>query len=372
MTFLHELPEWPHFTWRSEALAALLAAVRHEQGRLLGKMESIAVDLRTEASVATLTDGVVKSSAIEGERLSPDEVRSSVARRLGLEPAGAPRARREVEGIVAMTLDATRNFRAPLTEGRLHSWHSSLFAAGARAPARSKIGGWRTKEGGPMQVVSGPIGREFVHFEAPGADRVAAEMTRFLEWFNAPLAVDPVLAAGIAHLWFVTIHPFADGNGRIARAIADMALARADATEDRFYGMSSQIEAERKDYYSRLEAAQRGNLDITDWLAWFLGCLDRAIARADRAFTAVRTKAKVWERISRGPVNDRQRRVIDLLLGDFEGSLTTSKYAKLTKCSADTALRDIRELVERGILVRSRASGRSTSYRLGDPASGLA
>ena len=367
MLYIHERPGWPDFTWDGEVLAGPLAAVRHKQGRLLGKMEALGFDLRAEASLAVLTSDVVKSSAIEGETLNPEQVRSSIARRLGLDVAGLPKAGRGVEGVVDMMLDGTRNFEQPLTKKRLFDWHASLFPTGRRDMSHITVGGWRKKEAGAMQVVSGPMGRQKVHFEAPEADRVAAEMTRFIKWFNASPATDPVLKAGIAHFWFVTIHPFADGNGRIARAIADMALARADGTKDRFYSMSSQIEMERKDYYLRLEAAQRGDVNITHWLEWFLGCLDRAIGGADGTLGAVLNKAHLWQRINRRPVNDRQRLVINRMLNGFKGFLSTSKYAKLAKCSTDTALRDIRELVARGILVQNPGGGRSTSYRLGEP-----
>ncbi|MGH8510298.1 MAG: Fic family protein [Gammaproteobacteria bacterium] len=369
MAFIHDRSRWPQFLWDSDVLAAVLAAVRHRQGRLLGKMEALGFDLRAEASLTVLTSEVVKSSAIEGETLNPEEVRSSIARRLGLDLAGLPKAGgRDVEGIVEMMLDATQNFEAPLASERLFDWHAALFPTGRSGMGRITVGAWRPKEAGPMQVVSGPIGRERVHFEAPEAERLESEMARFLEWFNAPRSIDPVLKAGIAHFWFVTIHPFEDGNGRIARAIADMALARADGTKERFYSMSSQIEAERKDYYLELEAAQLRDVDITQWLAWFLGCLGRAIEGAEQTLAAaVLYKAKLWQRISHQPVNDRQRVMINRLLDGFEGFLTTSKYAKLAKCSPDTALRDIRELLERGIIVQNPGRGRSTSYRLAEP-----
>jgi Fic family protein len=366
-TFIHEKTGWPKFTWSGEAIAAPLANVRHKQGRLLGKMEALGFDLRSEANLLSLTSEVVKSSAIEGEILNPDEVRSSIARRLGLDVAGLIKASRDVEGVVEMMLDATRNFEALLSKQRLFDWHASLFPTGRNGIGRITVGAWRMEESGKMQVVSGPVGKEHVHFEAPVAQRLEAEMTAFLEWFNAPLSIDPVLKAAVAHFWFVTIHPFEDGNGRMARAIADMALARADATPDRFYSMSSQIEIERKHYYQKLEFAQRGDIDITDWLVWFLGCLDRAIDGADKILAAVLHKAKMWQRINLKPVNDRQRNVINRMLNGFKGFLSTSKYAKLAKCSEDTALRDIRELVERGILVRNASGGRSTSYRLGEP-----
>ncbi len=367
IAYIHEQAGWPEFTWDGESLAGLLAAVRHKQGRLLGRMEALGFDLRVEASLAVLTTDVVKSSAIEGEKLNPDEVRSSIARRLGLDVAGLPKAGRDVEGVVEMMLDGTRHFEKPLTKKRLFDWHASLFPTGRSGMSRITVGAWRKKEAGAMRVVSGPMGREKVHFEAPEADRLEAEMARFIKWFNAPPANDPVLKAGIAHFWFVTIHPFEDGNGRIARAIADMALARADGTKDRFYSMSSQIEAERNNYYLKLESAQRGDVNITSWLDWFLGCLDRAIGGADQLLSAVLNKARLWQRINRRPVNDRQRAVINRMLNGYKGVLSTSKYAQLAKCSTDTALRDIRELLERGILVQNPGGGRSTSYRLGEP-----
>lgn len=367
MPYIHEKPGWPEFLWDSDALAGPLAEVRHRQGLLLGKMESLGFDLRTEASLTTLTSDVVKSSAIEGEMLDPDEVRSSIARRLGLDAAGLPEAGRDVEGVVEMMLDATQKFEAPLSKERLFSWHAALFPTGRSGMGRITVGGWRTKEAGPMRVVSGPVGREKVHFEAPMADRLDSEMAAFLDWFNGPPAVDPVLKAGMAHFWFVTIHPFEDGNGRIARAVADMALARADGTHERFYSMSSQIEAERKEYYLRLESTQRGGLNITLWLEWFLGCLDRAIEGAEVTLSSVLYKAKLWRRINEQPVNERQRLVINRMLDGFQGFLTTSKYAKLARCSTDTALRDIRELLERNIIVQNEGGGRSTSYRLADP-----
>ena len=369
MAYIHERATWPEFTWAADTLADFLAAVRHMQGRLLGKMETLGFDLKAEASLAVLTSDVVKSSAIEGELLNPVEVRSSIARRLGLDIAGLRKVGREVEGVVDMMLDGTRNFDKPLTKKRLFGWHASLFPTGRSGMRRISVGGWRTKESGSMQVVSGPMGKEKVHFEAPEAGRLDAEMTRFIKWFNAPAKMDPVLKAGVAHFWFVTIHPFEDGNGRIARAVADMALARADGTSDRFYSMSSQIETERKNYYLELESAQRGDMNITNWLGWFLGCLDRAIGGADQTLSVVLDKARLWQRINRRPVNERQRRIINWMLNGFKDVLSTSKYAKLAQCSTDTALRDIRELLERGILVQNASGGRSTSYRLGEPAS---
>lgn len=366
MSFIHNRAAWPQFSWDTEALAGALAEVRHKQGKLLGRMEALGFDIRQEANVTVLTSEVVKSSAIEGENLNPDEVRSSITRKLGLATAGLPEPGRDVDGVVEMMLDATRNFDSPLTKQRLFDWHAALFPTGRSGMRRITVGTWRTQESGSMQVVSGPVGRERVHFEAPAAQRLESEMARFIEWFNSPQHLDPVIKAGIAHFWFVTIHPFQDGNGRIARAVADMVLSQADGTKDRFYSMSSGIESERKDYYRQLEAAQRGDLDITQWLTWFLGCLRRTIEHADETLASVLNKAKVWQRINRHPVNDRQRVVINRLLEGWEGNLTTSKYAKLTKCSADTALRDIQELLERGVLLRNTAGGRSTNYRLAE------
>ncbi|MBX9865143.1 MAG: Fic family protein [Hyphomicrobium sp.] len=367
MPYIHERPDWPTFAWEAQTLEKPLAEVRHRQGRLLGRMEALGFELQAEATLRTLTADVVKSSAIEGEDLNADEVRSSIARRLGMDVGGYIPVGRDVDGIVEMMLDATQNYEGRLTAERLFGWHAALFPTGRSGLHRIAVGAWRPIEAGPMQVVSGPFGRERVHFEAPSADRLDGEMTRFVEWFNAGGDLDPVLKAGLAHLWFVTIHPFEDGNGRIARAIADMALARADRTRNRFYSMSSQIEAERREYYEQLEAQQRGTLDVTTWLSWFLACLDRALTRADGTLTAVTIKARTWEAINRKPINDRQRTIINRLLDGFQGNLTTSKYAKITKSSSDTALRDIRELVERGILVQNPGGGRSTSYRLASP-----
>ena len=364
MSFIHELHGWPKLTWNGDALSRPLADVRHKQGKLLGRMEALGFASRQEASLDVLTSDVVQSSAIEGETLSPDEVRSSIARRLGLDVAGVSKSARNVEGIVEMLLDATGKFDEPLTARRLFAWHAALFPTGRSGMASIAVGMWRPEEAGDMKVVSGPIGREQVHFEAPVAERLGTEMRAFLEWFNGPSAVDPVFKAGVAHLWFVTIHPFEDGNGRIARAIADMALARADRTKDRFYSMSSQIAADRKDYYRELEIAQRGDLDITRWLTWFLHCLDRAIDNAGELLGGVIRKTKLWSRINLDPVNDRQRLVINRMLDGFQGFLTTSKYATLAKCSPDTALRDIRDLLARNILERNEHGGRSTSYRL--------
>jgi Fic family protein len=365
--YIHEEPTWPNLIWDGDALCTSLANVRHKQGLLLGKMGSLGFELQVEASLATLTTDVIKTSAIEGETLDPDDVRSSIARRLGLEVAGLRTVSRSVEGIVEVMLDATGNFAAPLSDERLFGWHAALFPVGHSGMSRITVGAWRPRDSEPMQVVSGPIGHETVHFEAPHADRAAQETERFIAWFNAPQVMDPILKAGISHFWFVTIHPFEDGNGRIARALADMSLARADGIRERFYSMSSQIEAERNVYYQQLEAAQRGDVNITRWLAWFLDCLGRAIENAEAGLAAVLHKAARWQRINRQPVNERQRLVLNRLMHDFQGFLTSSKYAKLAKCSQDTAARDLLELLNRGILVQNPGRGRSTSFRLADP-----
>jgi Fic family protein len=342
-----------------------LADVRHRQGRLVGHMEALGFHLRDEAVLQTLTADVLKSSEIEGERLDAEQVRSSLARRLGMDIGALKPADRHVEGIVEMMLDATRRYDQPLTAERLFSWHAALFPTGFSGMTKIRTGGWRDDSTGPMEVVSGPIGKERVHFQAPQAARLDGEMRAFLDWFNANADIDPVLKAGLAHLRFVTIHPFDDGNGRIARAIADMALARSENSPQRFYSMSAQIRQERGDYYRTLEKTQQGTLDVTPWMDWFLGCLGRAIDGAQTTLSAVLAKARFWESIAGVAINERQRLMLNRLLNGFEGKVTTSKYAKLAKCSHDTALRDILPLVERGILVRNSEGGRSTSYALG-------
>jgi Fic family protein len=360
--YIHEQPEWPQFWWRSEAIAEALAAVRHRQGRLVGRMEALGFPLQQEAVFRTLTADVLKSSEIEGEKLDREQVRSSIARRLGIDIGGLKPADRHVEGVVEMVLDATRRYDRPLTTERLFGWHAALFPTGRSGMSKIAVGAWRGNEAGAMQVVSGPIGNEHVHFEAPRAERLDAEVAAFLAWFEG--GMDGVLQAARAHLWFVTIHPFEDGNGRIARAIADMALARSEGTPQRFYSMSAQIRQERGDYYDILEATQKGSLDVTRWIEWFLGCLGRAIDGAQETLAAVLAKARFWERANGMPLNERQRLILNRLLDGFEGKLTTSKYAKLAKCSHDTALRDIAPLVERGLLARSSGGGRSTGYEL--------
>ncbi|MGH9347180.1 MAG: Fic family protein [Vicinamibacterales bacterium] len=362
--YIHELPDWPSFRWDHERLAAPLAGARHLQGRLIGQMEALGFEVKEEAVLRTLTDDVLKSSEIEGEKLDADQVRSSVARRLGMDIGGLKPADRHVEGVVEMMLDATQRYDHPLTQERLFGWHAALFPTGRSGMHRITVGAWRDDSATPMQVVSGPVGRERVHFEAPAAERLDEEMRRFLEWFNADVTTEPVLKAALAHLWFVTIHPFGDGNGRIARAIADMGLARSEGSSQRFYSMSAQVREERSDYYRILEQTQQGTMDITPWMEWFLGCLTRAIEGAQAALSGVIAKARYWEKLRDMPLNERQRLVISRLLEGFEGKLTTSKWAALTKSSQDTALRDIQQLVERGVLVRNVAGGRSTSYSL--------
>ncbi|PZM14081.1 Fic family protein [Rhizobium tubonense] len=362
--FIYDRPNWPAFRWDSERLSPLLGAIRHRQGRLIGQMESLGFPLQTEAVMQTLTEDIIKSSEIEGEILDRQQVRSSVARRLGIEIAGLVPSDRDVDGIVELMLDATKNFRKPLDAERLFGWHVSLFPAGRSGMARIAAGAWRDDRAGPMQVISGAIGRERVHFQAPEAVRVRPEMQMFLDWFNAEGQVDAVLKAALAHLWFVTIHPFDDGNGRIARAIADMALARSEATSQRFYSMSAQIRIERKVYYDILERSQKGDLDVTEWLEWFLACLGRAFEGAETTLASIMVKARFWEKHEVTDFNARQRSMLNRLLDGFEGKLTTTKWATLQECSGDTALRDIDGLVAAGVLHREASGGRSTSYAL--------
>jgi Fic family protein len=330
-------------------------------------MEALGFSAREQALLRTLTDDVLKSSEIEGEQLEADQVRSSVARRLGIDIGGLTPADRRVEGVVEMMLDATQRYAEPLTAERLFGWHAALFPTARSGMHRITVGAWRDDRTAPMQVVSGPVGRERVHFEAPAAERLDVEMGRFIEWFNGDAAAEPLLKAALAHLWFVTIHPFDDGNGRIARAIADLSLARSEGSPQRFYSMSAQIRDERAEYYRTLERTQGGTMDVTAWMEWFLGCLIRAIERSQAALSAVVERSRYWERIRGVALNERQRRVIAMLLEGFEGKLTTSKWAALTRSSNDTALRDIQQLVEGGILVRNHAGGRSTSYSLVAP-----
>lgn len=362
--YIYELKDWPRFYWSEERLSEPLASVQHRQGRLIGRMEGLGFDLRQEAVLKTLTADVLKTSEIEGTKFDAEQVRSSIARHLGMDLGALKAKDRDVEGIVEMTFDATRRYDAPLTVDRLFSWHSALFPAGRSGLRKIRTGVWRDDRTGPMQVVSGPIGRERVHFEAPDAGKLDRDIAAFLHWFNKPSEKNKVLKAGLAHLWFVTLHPFDDGNGRMARAIADMMLARSDNTSQRLYSMSAQIQKERGTYYDILEQTQKGSLDITLWMIWFLDCLGRAIDDAQTILGSVLVKASVWEKLRGVSLNERQTFILNRLLDGFDGKINTSKYAKLAKCSQDTALRDIALLVEQGIFMRSAGGGRSTSYAL--------
>jgi Fic family protein len=359
-----EQTDWPQLTWQDARVAMPLAAVRHDQGRLIGRMEALGFKLREEAVLQTLTQDVLKTSEIEGEQLDATQVRSSLARRLGIDIGALPPADRNVEGIVEVMLDATRNYNAPLTAERLFGWHAALFPTGRSGMTRIRVGDWRDDSAGPMQVVSGPYGRERVHYTAPPARTVAAEMEAFLAWFNAPVSSDPVIKAALAHLWFVTIHPFEDGNGRIARAIADLALARSEGSPQRFYSMSAQIRTERNAYYDQLERTQKGDTDVTEWILWFLACLGRAIHGADGVLAAVVAKAQFWERAAPMTLSERQIKVLNRLLDGFEGKMTTSKWATIAKCSQDSANRDIAALLDLGLMRKGKGGGRSTNYEL--------
>lgn len=363
--YIWQAPDWPQWRYDLAVLAEPLARVSRAQGLLLGRLADVGPGLRDEASLAALTEDVLKTSEIEGERLNVASVRSSIARRLGLDVGTLGPADRNVEGAVDMVLDASAGSARPLTLERLLGWHAALFPTGYSGLARITAGGWRDDAHGPMQVVSGPVGRQKVHYEAPPAQRLPAELERFMQWVNASDAAEPALIrAGLGHLWFVTLHPFDDGNGRIARAIGDLLLARADGSPQRFYSLSAQIQRERKAYYDILERTQKGTLDVTAWLLWFLQTLDRALSHTDRTLDAVLAKARFWQRVSAASLNERQVKVLNRLLDGFDGKLTSGKWAALAKCSSDTALRDIRELVGLGVLQRSAAGGRSTSYEL--------
>lgn len=362
--FIWERSDWPNWRFDANALSTSLASVRHSQGRLLGRMEGLGFALRDQATLQVLTEDVLKTSEIEGQQLNPDAVRSSIARRLGVDIGALAPSDRHVDGVVEMVLDATSGFANPLTRERLFGWHAALFPTGYSGLAQIRVGAWRDDAAGPMQVVSGPVGRQKIHYEAPPAARLEVEMEGFLRWFNGGQGIDPVLKAGLAHLWFVTIHPFDDGNGRIARAIGDMALARSEQSAQRFYSLSAQIQRERKEYYDLLERTQKGGLDVTEWLAWFLVCMGRAIDGAESTLGNVINKARFWERCAGMSLNERQIKMINRLLDGFEGKLTSSKWAVITKCSPDSALRDINDLIERGMLKKTEAGGRSSSYEL--------
>jgi Fic family protein len=364
--YIYQLPDWPHFTWDQQAIGRPLAAVRHRQGRLIGRMQALGFPLREEAVLQTLTEDVLKSSEIEDDILDEAQVRSSIARRLGMDTAALPPSDRQVEGVVEMMLDATQKFTDPLSAERLFGWHASLFPTGRSGMRKIVAGAWRDDRSGPMQVVSGSGGRERVHYEAPAAGRLDAEMNSFLGWFNGESDTDPVLKVALAHLWFVTIHPFDDGNGRIARAIADMSLARSEASPQRFYSMSAQIRRERDAYYDILETTQKRDLDVTRWIEWFFGCLDRAFDGAEKTLAGVFQKAEFWNKHASASLNQRQRDIVNRLLDGFDGKLTSSKWALIEKCSPDTALRDIADLMQRGLLKKNEGGGRSTSYSLSE------
>jgi Fic family protein len=365
-TFIWASFDWP--TWRYDLaqLAAPLAEASRAQGLLAGRLADVGFAAQDQAVLSALTDDVVKTSEIEGERLDAESVRSSVARRLGVDIGALAPVDRAVEGVVEMVLDATTQCTAPLTRERLFGWHAALFPTGYAGLSRITVGGWRDDARGPMQVVSGPVGRRRVHFEAPPADRLEQEMQRFLDWIEGAAGEPPLVKAGLGHLWFVTLHPFDDGNGRIARAIGDLLLARAEGSPRRFYSLSAQIQREREAYYGILERTQRGTLDVTEWLAWFLGVLTRAVGNAQATLDAVLVKTRFWQRVAGMPMNERQVKLLNRVLDGFEGKLTAKKWAAIARCSQDTALRDINELVERGVLRRSAAGGRSTSYELSE------
>jgi Fic family protein len=356
--------EWPRWQYNAEKLMPLLVQVHQALGHLMGRICEQGLISQDLATLKALTEDVLKTSEIEGELLDAQTVRSSIARKLGVDIGALLPVDRHVDGIVEMILDATSLHSTPLTSERLTAWHAALFPTGRSGLSAICVGDWRTDSEGPMQVVSGPMHRRKIHYEAPPAKRLTEEITNFLEWFEAKQALDPLIKAGLAHLWFVTIHPFDDGNGRIARAIGDMALARADQSKQRFYSLSAQIQKERKDYYELLEKTQKGSLDATEWLSWFLACLLRALKEADQVLSSVLVKAQFWRQWSGSVFNERQIKVLNRLFDGFEGKLTNKKWASICKCSSDTALRDINDLVAREVLRRSETGGRSTSYEL--------
>lgn len=358
--YIHEQKNWPKFTWNAELISNILGSIRHRQGMILGQMQALGFQIQEETMLKALTMDVIKSSEIEGELLNPEQVRSSIARRLGIEIAGALPAERDVEGVVEMMLDATQQYDNPLTAERLFDWHAALFPNGRSGMYKIKTAAWRDDI---MQVTSGAMGKEIVHFEAPVGSKVPSEMNYFLEWIEKELDLDSVLKAGIAHLWFVTVHPFDDGNGRIARAITDMLLARADKSPQRFYSMSAQIQVERNKYYNILESTQKSDLDITAWLIWFLDCLMRSMEQTDETIKKTMARVQFWKTNKENSFNSRQQKILQLLLDDFFGNLKVSKYSKIAKTSTDTALRDLQDLVKKDILVQE-GNGRGTFYRL--------
>lgn len=362
--YIHQNDNWPNFTWNSDELIGIISEVRNLQGRLIGKMESLGFQLQNEAMLDTLTLDVLKSSEIEGEFLDLNEVRSSIARRLGIEIAGAIDSERNTDGVVEMMLDATQNCFQPLTKDRLFDWHAALFQTGRSGMYKIVVGDWRKDTTGPMQVISGAMGKERIHFEAVNSEIIDKEMSQFLDWFNSETTMDFLLKAAVAHIWFLTIHPFEDGNGRIARALTDMLLARSDKSNQRFYSMSAQIRIERKNYYELLEKTQKGNLDITNWITWFLECLKNALDNSTVLLERILVKAQFWRKYQTASFNERQRKLINKLLDGIDGKMTSSKWAKMAKCSKDSAVRDINELINLGILTKEAAGGRSTNYEL--------
>jgi Fic family protein len=364
--YIWQLADWPAMRYNLAALAGPLAEVSRAQGQLLGRLADVGMPLRDQASLAALTEDVVKTSEIEGEQLDADSVRSSIARRLGVDIGALAPVDRHVDGVVEMVLDATARCAEPIAPKRLFGWHAALFPSGYSGLAQIRVGAWRDDANGPMQVVSGPVHRQHVHYEAPPAARLSAEMVDFLAWANADTPEPALIKAGLAHLWFVTLHPFEDGNGRIARAMGDLFLARADGSPQRFYSLSAQIQRERKAYYDILERTQKDTLDVTEWLSWFLGALLRALDSSQHTLDAVLVKTRFWQRWAGTSLNERQVKLLNRLLDGFEGKLTSSKWAAIAKCSPDTALRDISELITLGLLRRMAGGGRSTAYELAD------
>jgi Fic family protein len=362
--YIYEIDGWPSFTWNSDMLLQPLVNVRSKQSLLKGYMEALGFTARDTTTLETITLDILKSTEIEGEILNPEQVRSSLARHLGMDIAGLVPSDRSIDGIVEMMLDATQNYGNLLTKERLFGWHAALFPTGRSGMNKIVVGNWRNDSKGPMQVVSGAIGKEKVHYQAPEAIKVEKEMKQFLKWFNGNQQLDPVMKAAIAHLWFITLHPFADGNGRIARAISDMQLTRADGDSRKFYSMSAQIRIERKEYYDILESTQKGGLDITDWLLWFLNCLQGSLKLTENIVMRILRKAQFWDRHSTVEINERQRLMLNKQLDGFEGNLTSSKWGKIAKCSADTAVNDMNELISLGILKKGQGGGRSTNYLL--------
>ena len=362
--YIYEQTDWPRFKWSDSRLITLLPEVRNIQGMVIGRMRALGFELQNQANLEILTQDVLKSTEIEGEILNPEQVRSSIARRLGLDISGLVHSDRNVDGVVEMMLDATVNYDKPLTKERLFGWHNALFPTGFRGMYKIIIGSWRDDSTGPMQVVSGSMGKEKVHYQAPAAELLDKQMGHFFKWINDKQQIDLIIKAAIAHLWFITLHPFEDGNGRIARAITDMILAQSDNQSTRFYSMSTQIRNERKHYYDILELTQKGGLDISDWLEWFLECLLNALKSSEILLGKVIFKHHFWIKNALRLENDRQKKILNILLDGFDGKLTTTKWSRIGKCSQDTALRDIQDLMEKQILYKLPGGGRSTGYDL--------